>query len=64
MAKLFEVKLKLGHPTGVYQRAGVTFTSRLVTTFVADVVTLTEDQVTDEMRNDPWLDVAEIAEGD
>lgn len=62
MAKMFEVKLKPGHPTGQYTRGGVTFTTRLVTTIVQDPVRLTEDQITEEMKTDAWLEISEVKE--
>lgn len=60
MEKLFRVQLKPGHPTGTYRRDGVEFTSRIISTSIADPITLTEAQVTEGMRSDPWLEVVEI----
>jgi hypothetical protein len=64
MSKMFEVKLKVGHPTNSYSRDGITFTGRFITTYAADPVRLTEDQVTEGMRNDQWLEITEIQESD
>lgn len=64
MAKIFEVKLKAGHPNNSYQRDGLTFTGRLITTYAADTVRLREDQVTPGMWDDEWLEVAEVEEAD
>jgi hypothetical protein len=63
MAKMFEVKLKAGHPTNSYSRDGITFSGRFITTYAADPVQLTEEQVTEGMKNDPWLEIVEIAQG-
>lgn len=62
MEKMFRVSLKPGHLTGTYHRGGIEFTSRTVTTTVADVVILTEAQVTEAIRADPWLLVEELLE--
>lgn len=60
MEKLYRVQLKPGHPTGTYRRDGVEFTSRIISMIIPDPITLTEEQVTDAMRSDPWLEIVEI----
>lgn len=48
--KVYDVRVKPGHPTGAYRRAGLVFS-------VHDAVRL--DEVPDEIRTDPWLIVTE-----
>ncbi len=47
---MFEVKVKPGHPTGIRNRDGKTFTAN-------GVVRLRK--VSDAIKNDPWLIVTE-----
>lgn len=49
--KIYEIRLKPGHPTGEYRRSGLTFT-------VTGVVRL--DEVPDAVRDDPWLIVSAV----
>jgi hypothetical protein len=48
---MFEVRLKKGHPTGVYRRKGIVFTS----TEVKKLKTVPK-----EVLNDKWLEVTEL----
>jgi hypothetical protein len=64
MEKLFRVQLKPGHPTGTYRRDGVEFTSHSVTKIIPTPLVLNEDQVTEGMRGDPWLEITPIEEGE
>jgi outer membrane biosynthesis protein TonB len=48
---MFEVKLKSGHPTGSYMRAGIRFYASAPTAL---------ETVPDAVRADPWLVVTEI----
>lgn len=50
--KHYEVRLKPGHPTGVYHRAGLTFSR-------GEPTLLTE--VSEAIKNDGWLIVTEVA---
>ena len=49
---MFEVKLKPGHPTGTYRRAGMEFTPEPVKM----------DKVPAAVAKDPWLVVTQIEE--
>ena len=48
--KMYEIRLKPGHPTGVYHRAGIEF-SISSPTFL--------EKVPDAVMNDAWLIVSE-----
>jgi hypothetical protein len=50
---MFEVKLKAGHPTGTYHRAGRVFQAG---------ETLKIEKLPKTMQNDAWLDVVEVKE--
>jgi len=47
---MFEVRVKPGHPSGTYRRAGKVFTTTAAVLL---------DEVPDVIRNDPWLVVTE-----
>ena len=49
---MFEVRLKPGHPTGTYHRAGMTFPSEPVKL----------EKVPPAVAKDPWLIVTEVKE--
>lgn len=53
MARFVRVLVKRGHPTGTYRRGGFVFS-------VETPVDLRNRDVTDEIRNDPWLVCSEI----
>ena len=50
---MFEVRLKPGHPTGIYHRAGIEFSASAPTVL---------EQVPKAVRKDPWLIVKEVEE--
>ena len=50
---MFEVKLKAGHPTGTYRRAGIVF-------LAGEVKKL--NKLPDAVKKDPWLEVSEPKE--
>jgi hypothetical protein len=60
MEKKYQVRLRAGHPTGFYRRAGYTFEAHVRTVFEAVPVVVEEAQLVDELRNDPYLEVVEI----
>lgn len=49
---MYEIKLKPGHPTGTYHRAGMTFTAEPVRM----------EKVPEAVAKDPWLIVSKIEE--
>jgi len=51
---MFNVKLKAGHPTGIYHRAGIEFNARDVVTFE------NSDPKVKTLKADPWLEVSEV----
>lgn len=53
---MYEVTLKPGHPSGVYHRSGRAFT--------AEPAYLSEEEITDAIRDDIWLNVKEVEEGE
>lgn len=63
MAKIFEIRLRHGHPTNVYRRDGIEFRGRFIQIYVPDPVRLTEEQLTEGLRNDPWLAITPVSEG-
>lgn len=50
---MFEVRVKTGHPTGTYRRAGMTFSMTESTKL---------DAVPKAVRDDPWLVVSKLAD--
>ena len=48
---MFEVRLKPGHPTGTFRRAGIVFTT----------TPQRFEKVSDAVINDPWLEVKPLA---
>ena len=48
----YRVSLRPGHPRGIYRRGGRAFTR--------EPVSLTEDEITEEILNDPWLVVEKL----
>lgn len=50
---MFEVRLKTGHPTGTYHRAGIEFSASAPKRL---------EQIPKEVRKDPWLIVSVVEE--
>lgn len=59
--KMYEVKLRHAHGGNIYRRAGFTFTADRQTKYVPVPLCIPEEHLTEALRNDPNLEVTELA---